>query len=127
MEENDNGSFLGKLFKGYLAYKVISYPFRKNKNQDTQINIFRDAINNGFTVREIEQIVKDFGDSSYTKTSRKRSKKLPSFEYQKLANDISNKIGKNVKLKVSKSGKGKIEIPFNSNDDLHQIISQLGL
>ncbi|MGB1988221.1 MAG: hypothetical protein ACPHO5_01710 [Flavobacteriales bacterium] len=40
---------------------------------------------------------------------------------------MSNKIGKDVKLKVSKSGKGKIEIPFNSNDDLHQIISQLGL
>ena len=97
------------------------------KNQDTQINIFRDALNNGFTVREIEQIVKDFGDSSYTKTSRNRSKTFPSFEHQKLANDISNKIGKNVKLKVSKSGKGKIEIPFNSNDDLHQIISQLGL
>ena len=97
------------------------------KNQDTQINIFRDALNNGFTVREIEQIVKDFGDSSYTKTSRNRSKTLPSFEYQKLANDISNKIGKDVKLKVSKSGKGKIEIPFNSNDDLHQIISQLAL
>ena len=97
------------------------------KNQDTQINIFRDALNNGFTVREIEQIVKDFGDSSYTKTSRNRSKTLPSFEHQKLANDISKKIGKDVKLKVSKSGKGKIEIPFNSNDDLHQIISQLGL
>ena len=97
------------------------------KNQDTQINIFRDALNNGFTVREIEQVVKDFGDSSYTKISRNRSKTLPSFEHQKLANDISNKIGKDVKLKVSKSGKGKIEIPFNSNDDLHQIISQLGL
>ena len=97
------------------------------KNQDTQINIFRDAVNNGFTVREIEQIVKDFADSSYTKTSRNRSKIFPSFEHQKLANDISNKIGKDVKLKLSKNGKGKIEIPFNSNDDLHQIISQLGL
>ena len=97
------------------------------KNQDTQINIFRDVLNNGFTVREIEQIVKDFGDRFYTKTSRNRSKTLPSFEHQKLANDISNKIGKEVKLKVSKSGKGKIEIPFNSNDDLYQIISQLGL
>ena len=97
------------------------------KNQDTQINIFRDALNNSFTVREIEQVVKDFGDSSYTKTSRNRSRTLPSFEHQKLANDISNKIGKDVKLKVSKNGKGKIEIPFNSNDDLHQIISQLGL
>ena len=97
------------------------------KNQDTQINIFRDALNNGFTVREIEQVVKDFGNSSYTKRSRNRSKTLLSFEHQKLANDISNKIGKDVKLKVSKSGKGKIEIPFNSNDDLHQIISQLAL
>ena len=37
MEENDNGSFLGKFFKGYITYKVISYPFRKNKNQDNQI------------------------------------------------------------------------------------------
>ena len=97
------------------------------KNQDTQINIFRDALNNGFTVREIEQVVKDFGNSSYTKRSRNRSKTLLSFEHQKLANDISNKIGKDVKLKVSKSGKGKIEIPFNSNDDLYQIISQLAL
>ena len=33
-EEKDNGSFLGKIFKGYIAYKVISYPFRKNKYQD---------------------------------------------------------------------------------------------
>ena len=97
------------------------------KNAESQINIFRDAINNGFTVREIEQIVKDFGDSSYTKTTRNRSKTLPSFEHQKLANDLTNKLGKDVKLKVSKNGKGKIEIPFNSNDDLHNLISQLGL
>ena len=97
------------------------------KNQETQINIFRDAVNNGFTVREIEQIVKDFGDSSYAKTTRNRSKTLPSFEHQKLANDLTNKLGKDVKLKVSKNGKGKIEIPFSSNDDLHNLISQLGL
>ena len=97
------------------------------KNHDTQINIFRDAVNNSFTVREIEQIVKDFGDSSYTKTSRNRNKILPSFEHQRLANEVSNKLGKDVKLKVYKSGRGKIEIPFNSDDDLHNIISQLVL
>ena len=81
------------------------------KNHDTQINIFRDALKNSFTVREIEQIVKDFGDSSYTKTSRKRSKILPSFEHQKLTNEISKKLDKDVKLKVYQSGRGKIEIP----------------
>ena len=95
------------------------------KNHDTQINIFRDALKNSFTVREIEQIVKDFGDSSYTKTSRKRSKILPSFEHQKLTNEISKKLDKDVKLKVYQSGRGKIEIPFNSNDDLLYIISKL--
>ena len=30
-------------------------------NPETQINIFRDALENGFSVREIEQIVKEFG------------------------------------------------------------------
>ena len=95
------------------------------KNHDTQINIFRDAVKNSFTVREIEQIVKDFGDSSYTKISINRGKILPSFEHQKLANEISKKLDKDVKLKVYKSGRGKIEIPFNSNDDLHYIISKL--
>ena len=97
------------------------------KNKDTQINIFEDILRNNFTVRETEQIVKDFGDSIYTKTFRKKTKTLLSFEHQKLANDISNKIGKEVKLKVSKSGKGKIEIPFNSNEDLQLILSQLDL
>ena len=97
------------------------------KNKDTQINIFEDSLKNNFTVREIEQIVKDFGKSSYTKISRNTKKTFLSFEHQKLANDISYKIGKDVKLKVSKSGKGRIEIPFDSNEDLHLILSQLDL
>ena len=97
------------------------------KNKDTQINIFEDSLKNNFTVREIEQIVKDFGKISYTKISKNTKKTFLSFEHQKLANDISYKIGKDVKLKVSKSGKGRIEIPFDSNEDLHLILSQLDL
>jgi len=97
------------------------------KNRDSQINIFTDALNNSFTVREIEQIVKDFADSSYIKTTKKRSKSLLSFEHQRLTNDIINKFEKEVKLKISKSGKGKIEIYFNSNDELNNIITKLGL
>ena len=36
MEEDAKGSLLGKLFKRYLAYRVISYPLEK-----TKINIVR--------------------------------------------------------------------------------------
>ena len=43
------------------------------KNKDTKINIFEDILKNNFTVRETEQIVKDFGESGYKRNSRKRS------------------------------------------------------
>lgn len=94
---------------------------------DTQINIFLDTISNGFSVRDVEQIVKDFGDSGYKRNSRKRSKTLPSFDHQKLANDLSHIIGNDVKIKVVKSGKGKLEIPFKSEDELQAIIKRFGL
>ena len=32
-------------------------------NRETQLNIFHDAVANGFSVRDVEQIVKDFGKS----------------------------------------------------------------
>ncbi|MBL6657011.1 MAG: ParB/RepB/Spo0J family partition protein [Flavobacteriales bacterium] len=95
-------------------------------NPETQLNIFRDAISNKFTVREIEQIVKDFGNTNYTKTSRNRTKSIPTFEHQKISNDLSHSLGKEVKLKVLKSGKGKVEIKFNSAEELDEIIKKLG-
>lgn len=93
---------------------------------ETQLNIFRDAVSNKFTVREIEQIVKDFGNTNYTKTSRNRTKSIPTFEHQKISNDLSHSLGKEVKLKVLKSGKGKVEIKFNSAEELDEIIKKLG-
>jgi ParB family chromosome partitioning protein len=95
-------------------------------NTETQLNIFRDAVSNKFTVREIEQIVKDFGNTNYTKTSRNRTKSIPTFEHQKISNDLSHSLGKEVKLKVLKSGKGKVEIKFNSAEELDEIIKKLG-
>ncbi|HAE05338.1 MAG TPA: hypothetical protein DCG18_00960, partial [Richelia sp.] len=45
---------------------------------------------------------------------RNEQKTIYSFEHQKISNELSNKLEKKVKLKILKSGKGKIEIPFNS-------------
>ena len=96
-------------------------------NRETQLNIFHDAVANGFSVRDVEQIVKDFGKSGYKRTFRTRTKTLPSFEHQKLANDISHQIGSEVKLKVNQSGKGKLEISFKTDEDLQTIIKYFGL
>ena len=91
-------------------------------NSETQINIFHDAIANGFSVRDVEKIVKDFGKTGYKRKSKKIVKIFPSFEHQKLANDISHQLGNEVKLKVNKSGKGKLEITFKNEKELQAII-----
>ncbi len=94
-------------------------------NPDTQINIFRDAVVNQFTVREIEQIVKDFGQTGYKAKNIKKPSTIPKFEHQKIANDLSSVLNKEVNLKVMKSGKGKVEILFQSNKDMYDLIEQL--
>jgi ParB family chromosome partitioning protein len=97
-------------------------------NHETQINIFRDALENGFSVREIEQIVKEFGSIGYKKVSPKTRKgTIPSFEHQKISNDLKKVTGKSVNLKVSKSGKGKLEISFSNEDELSEIIKYFGI
>ncbi len=97
-------------------------------NHETQINIFRDALENGFSVREIEQIVKEFGSIGYKKVSPKTKKStIHSFEHQKISNDLKKVTGKPVTLKVSKSGKGKLEISFSNDDELSEIIKYFGI
>jgi ParB family chromosome partitioning protein len=97
-------------------------------NHETQINIFRDALENGFSVREIEQIVKEFGSIGYKKVSPKTRKgTIPSFEHQKISNDLKKVTGKSVNLKVSKSGKGKLEFSFSNEDELSEIIKYFGI
>lgn len=93
-------------------------------NPATQIHIFRDAISHQFTVREIEQIVKDFGHSNYT-SKRKKTTSIPRFEHQKIANDLSSSLNKEVKLKVQKTGKGRVEILFHSKEEMDELIDQL--
>ncbi|RYG46632.1 MAG: chromosome partitioning protein ParB, partial [Chitinophagaceae bacterium] len=44
---------------------------------------------------------------------------------QKLQDDLASKFATRVKLKVSQNGKGAIEIPFMSDDDLNRILELL--
>ena len=97
------------------------------KNNETQKNIYRDSVANGFSVRDVEQIVKEFGSSGYKQKSKQKNEKNISFEHQKIANDLTNVLNKTVYIKVLKSGKGKIEIPFKSNEDLQEIIKYFSI
>ena len=94
------------------------------QNSNTQINIYHDIIANGYSVREVEQLAKDFGDKNYQRRSKNRIIKtdnLLPFQQQKMVHDLSKILHKEIKLKINKKGKGKLIIPFTNDEDLAKI------
>ncbi len=93
-------------------------------NEALQIKIFKQIIKDDLSVRKVEELVR----SASGKTPKKISKEsVLSFEHQKLQADIRLKFGKTSSMKRNSEGKGKIEISFDSDDDLQNIIELLDL
>ena len=88
-----------------------------------QIFIHQHIIKDGLSVRKVEELVRDL-----QKAPVKKEGKQPepmSYSLQKIEDDLASKFSTRVKLKVSSQGKGMIEIPFLSEDDLGRILEML--
>ncbi len=97
-------------------------------NKNSQINIYHDIINFGYSVREVEQISKDFSEREYLRISKKTKKPNLtnlSFNQQKIIHEISRKISQNVEIKRNKNGTGKILIQFNNDTELNDILNSI--
>ena len=95
------------------------------KEKQSQINLFHDTIANIYTVREVEQIVKTFAKSGYKRTSKEKMHRIKTplpFDKQRKIHELSNLLDREVELKVSKKGKGKLIFPFFSNEDFEKIV-----
>ena len=98
------------------------------KNKVNQINIFNDIVINGYSVRDVEQLVKDFADSNYKRTSKNKATNSPQplpFQHQKMVHDLSRNLEKEIELKRNKKGKGKLIIHFNNDEDLAKIFETI--
>jgi ParB family chromosome partitioning protein len=88
-----------------------------------QIFIHQHIIQQGLSVRKTEEIVRDL-----QKPVVKKEGKQPdpvSFHFQKIQDQLASKFSTRVKLKMGNEGKGIIEIPFLSEDDLGRILEML--
>jgi ParB family chromosome partitioning protein len=96
------------------------------KSEESKINLCHDIITNGYSVREVEQLVKEFSDTTYRKNSRTKNIATPlPFAQQKMIYDLSKNLNIPIKLKRNIKGKGTLIIPFHDDDDLEKIISSL--
>jgi len=91
---------------------------------DKQLFIHDEIIEKGLSVRKVEELVRSINSIQLKPKQSKQSLGV-SFEYQKLQRDLASKFATKVKLKVGENGKGAIEIPFVSEDDLSRILELL--
>ena len=92
---------------------------------EIQIKLFIQIIKNDLSVRKIEEMVRNLGEKEKSEENEIQPKDSPIEDYEQLKQQLSNFFMTNIQFSRSMKGKGKIVIPFQSDDDLEKIISIL--
>jgi ParB family chromosome partitioning protein len=92
-------------------------------DKEKQFSLYQDVIKYKYSVRETELITRNNKQESHIK--QKKINNRLSVDFQKLEDQLSVFFNKKIKLKVFKNGNGKIEVPFNSEKKLDEIIKLL--
>ena len=91
------------------------------ENQDIQSDIYHKVVTQNLSVRETEALVKSYQESLKPKIAK--SSKGTSFDIKETEKKaIATYFGTKVEVKVAGNGKGKITIPFHSEEDFNRIL-----
>ncbi len=94
------------------------------KEPRAQLKMFERIIKNDYTVRKVEGLVREKSQEG-DKAKPGAAEKDPSAEYEQLKQQISNFFKTNIQFTRGARGKGKIVIPFRSDEELEKIINIL--
>ena len=91
----------------------------------TQIKIFEEIVKHHYSVRKVEEMVKALTEGESIQSGERKiaakGAKLPK-EYDALRTHLSDFFQTKVQMSCSQSGKGKISIPFNNEEELERIM-----
>lgn len=92
------------------------------EDQTIQLDIYEKILSNTLSVRETEVLVRNYNSNDEVKIPSKKEEddELPKF-IKKGISTFSEYFGHKIDVKVSKNGKGKITIPFHSEEDFNRI------
>ncbi len=94
---------------------------------EQQLYVYREAINRGLSVRQVEQMVKEMtADKSSGSTPPPTVVKLPP-AYKRIEDNMASHFSTKVKLDRKKTGKGSILIEFYNDEDLERIMDKMSL
>lgn len=90
-------------------------------DQDIQTDIYQKIVSQNLSVRDTETLVKNYQESLKPKAAS--TGKTTSFVVAEEENkSFTNYFGAKVDIKVAGNGKGKITIPFHSEEDFNRIV-----
>ncbi|WGD35066.1 ParB/RepB/Spo0J family partition protein [Olleya sp. YS] len=91
------------------------------ENQTTQLEIYEKILSEKLSVRATENLVRHYNSTSEVKVpTKKETEELPKY-VKKGITAFSEYFGHKIDVKVSSNGKGKITIPFHSEEDFNRI------
>jgi ParB family chromosome partitioning protein len=87
------------------------------ESSENQLNIYEKILREKLSVRQTEELVKSLKTGTIAKPKKKQ---LPKFVKESLK-DISEYFGHKIDVTVNSNGKGKLSIPFHSEEDFNRI------
>jgi len=96
-------------------------------NPTLQIRLFEEIQREGYSVRKVEQMIRalDGNDTKRGAIKKEQKDENAPKDYDMLKQHLSGFFGSKVQLSCSAKGKGKITIPFGSEEELERIVSIL--
>ena len=92
---------------------------------DAQIELYHRIINHDLSVRKVEDIVRKLSTARSPEKKEPEATKQESGDYGSLQDHLAGFFGTDVEFRRNEKGKGKIVIPFRSNDELERIVGLL--
>ena len=89
-------------------------------DQDIQLEVYQKIIKDKLSVRQTEQLVKSVKQGKPVESLPPKKKEIPSY-IKKGVKEIGAYLGHKVDVKISGKEKGKIIIPFQSEEDFNRI------
>ena len=87
------------------------------ENKENQITIYKKILRDKLSVRQTEELVKNLKKS---KTKKSKKKELPKFIKDNIQ-EINSFFGQSINITIGIDGKGKLTIPFQSEEDFNRI------
>lgn len=94
---------------------------------DKQLAIFKKAVEEELSVRQVEALVKALNESKGTKSEKASLDPVRKYELNKIQQRLASHFGTKVALHANEKNKGEIKIPFTSTSDLNRILEILDI